>query len=50
LKFQQPSRLVHLPLWFMVIASVDSQGFIAVASMKRAGKLSDIETRAMSLR
>jgi hypothetical protein len=30
---------------FMLIATADSQGFIAVTSMKRAGKPSDIENQ-----
>jgi hypothetical protein len=32
---------------FMLIAVAQSQGFMAAASMKRAGKLSDMEARAM---
>lgn len=35
---------------FMLVAIGDSQGFIAVTSMKRAGKVGEFETRTMSLR
>jgi hypothetical protein len=36
-----------IPPCLMLIAIGDSHGFIAAASMKRAGNVSDMEARAM---